>query len=241
MTTNLTLDAYSFRARLQPGFLAVLPGVVNAYLLWDIRAVTAIWPLVVTAGGTFFVANLTRGRGIRVQNKLIQQWDGLPTTRALRLNTPEINSVLRARRRSQIQRLTELRLPTHTEESAEPEAADTIYQAATRILITKVRDEPSIYPRVQDENTNYGFRRNLYSLKPIALTILAFAGVGCIAIGTRDGVTAPLIVAAATNAAILAAWVLVITPSWVQQVGEQYAERLFDALEQLSTAPPTTP
>lgn len=238
MTTSPAFDTYSLRARLQPGFLAVLPAVVNAYLLWNMHAVTVIWPIAVAAGGTFFLANLIRSRGIRVQSKLIQQWDGLPTTRALRLNTSGINPVLRDRRRSQIQRVTNLRLPTHDEEAAESHSADTIYQAATRILITKVREKPDIYPRVQDENTHYGFRRNLYSLKPIALTILALVGVGCVVAGIRDGVTTSLIVAVTANVVVFTAWVWVITPSWVQQVGEQYAERLFDALEQLSSTPP---
>jgi hypothetical protein len=238
MTTSLTefFDAYSLRARLQPGFLAVFPIVVTIYVLWDPPGLEKLWPIFVAAGGTFFLANLVRSRGLTAEGRLIQQWDGLPTTRALRSRTVG-NAVMRDRRRTQIHAVTGLSLPSQDEELADPRAADQIYEAATRVLIIKVRQRSDVFPLVQEANINYGFRRNLYALKPLALGLVALAMVGCIVIGVRQGVTSNVIIAATVDVLALLAWILVITPDWVLQVGERYAERLLETLENPSLAP----
>jgi hypothetical protein len=237
MTTSLTelFDAYSVRARLQPAFLAVLPVVLNAYLLWNLPGLSRILPIFVAAGGTFFLANLVRSRGLTVQDMLVRQWDGLPTTRALRLRTPG-NAVLRERRRTRMEALTDLRLPSSEEETADPQAADEHYETAIKVLITKVREKPDIFPRVHEENTHYGFRRNLYSLKPLALVVLAIAVISCVTAGIREGLTSNLMVAGTVDMLALLAWLMVINREWVRQAGERYAERLFDTLEDRSLA-----
>ena len=235
-TINLRgfFDAYSLRARLQPGFLAVLPAVTTAYLVWNIEGVEALWPIFVAAGGTFLLANIVRSRGLTAQERLVKLWDGIPTTRALRLRTDGINAVLRDRRRTQIEAITSIGLPTRDAEIADPLASDETYEAATRILITKVREKPDIYPRVQEENTHYGFRRNLYGLKSLALAIPTVVLAGCVVLIIRDGWTNNLILALAINGLGIAVWSLVIKPDWVRQAGERYAERLFDTLEDIS-------
>ena len=62
-------------------------------------------------------------------------------------------------------------LPTRQEEEADTAEADSVYVSATRALITKVRAKQKMFPRVQDENIHYGFWRNLYAMKPIALAL----------------------------------------------------------------------
>jgi hypothetical protein len=232
MTTNLAelFDAYSLRARLYPAFLVVLPITALVHLLLDLRGVERIWPLFVSAGGMFFLANFVRSRGLQVQDRLVAQWGGLPTTTALRWRSSG-NSVLRDRRRNRLEDVTGVRLPTRMEEAADPSAADDHYETAVRSLIARVRERRNAFPRVYEEVTHYGFRRNLYALKPHALVLLAIALVMCAIAELGDVSPTSLAVSMSINGLALLAWATVIIPSWVLQAGTRYAERLFDALE----------
>src|SRR5579862_6704489 len=102
MMINLSqlFDEYALRARLYPGLLASLPILTTVLLLWPNFGLRAIWSVVVTAGGAFFLSNYTRSRGKRLEAKLINQWDGLPTTHMLRHS--EISNPTMFRRRRQV-------------------------------------------------------------------------------------------------------------------------------------------
>lgn len=69
-------------------------------------------------------------------------------------------------------------LPTEAQEIAAPNDADHAYRSATRRLIELRRGKT--FQMVEDENASYGFRRNLFGLKAVAIAV---AGLSAIATG----------------------------------------------------------
>src|SRR3954463_11365781 len=108
-------DEYTLRARIYPGLLAVLPVVSTTLLLWPRSGLNTLWPVVVAAGGLFFLANLVRSRGRKLETRLIQEWDGLPTTHLLRHREAD-NLTQFARRRHRLEETFGEPLPTPEEE-----------------------------------------------------------------------------------------------------------------------------
>jgi hypothetical protein len=149
---------------------------------------------------------------------------------------------LRRRHREKLAALIGQPLPTKAEEIADPHCSDYRYTAAVRVLISRVRDYKDRHPRVHDENTEYGFRRNLLAAKPLALALLVvLLGVdGFAAHLGRD----PQLVGAATVAHLFAAllWLTVVRRAWVREQADTYAERLLETLEhpEPTTGPPAT-
>ncbi|MEV4264567.1 hypothetical protein [Kribbella sp. NPDC049584] len=223
-------DLYSLRARVYPGLLALAPAVGAVYLIWSPPGFQKIWPAFVGAGGSFLLANLVRGRGNSVEGRLIEDWGGWPTTHALRMATHQ-NTIIRDRRRKRLEEIADVRLPDLAMERLNPKAADDEYYAATRRLIVLVRAKAEKFPRVQEENTHFGFRRNMYAIKPVALGILTLTLILCAAsIGTR-GLHWPTAVSVAVALALAPVWAFAVRSGWVRQAGEKYAERLLETLD----------
>jgi len=122
-------------------------------------------------------------------------------------------------------------------ERADSVAADEIYADATHRLITKVRQNQEKFPLVQEEVTNYGFRRNLLGVKWFAISL----AIACMLTDGLFGyftVVSPHIVATAGfHFMYLLTILLVVKDSWVLEVGERYADRLFEALDAMDGLP----
>lgn len=226
------VDVYSLRARVLPALLVTMPvGVALAILLpgFDYKNITA---LVVSAGLPIFAANLVRSRGKRLEDRLVDHWGGLPTTRMLRLTEPTNDSVALTQRRTRLEQLTGELLPTLADEQADLAAADQHYKAATRKLKTRVRETKDRFDLVQKENIDFGFRRNLTAMKPIALVVLgglllADAAVFLLAASQLW----PAVTVAGITLICALGWFTVVRRRWVLEQGDSYAERLFEALD----------
>lgn len=220
-------DAYSLRARIYPGLLALLPVTVIVVVLWPRSPTQALWPVAVTAGLMFFLTNWVRDRGVELQKRLLRQWDGFPTTRRLRwagaATDPEF-----ARRRTRLEQLIGISLPDATDENGEH--ADAVYAAAVRGLRGWVRQRPDAFPLVQHENAAYGFRRNLLALKPIGVALSIAGLVFDTAWGLAVDVSVAVAVLAVVHSLILASWLTVVRQAWVKEQAERYADELFSAL-----------
>jgi hypothetical protein len=199
-------------------------------LLWPSLNWKALWLLIVAVGGTFLLANYVRSLGKRLESKLIEKWGGLPTTHMLRHREMD-NPIMFRRRRRGLERVFGEPLPSPDEEQADETAADAKYVAATRSLITKVRSNNVKYPRVHEENIHYGFRRNLFALKTISLTVLGALTVIDLVVLIID-FRSTAIIAIGINLLMALAWIVVVREQWVHEAGQTYAERLFETLEQ---------
>ncbi len=225
-----SLDEYTRRARVWPGFIAASPILVLAVLFLPRAPLAALAPLVGFMGAAFLLANIVRSRGKALEARLVASWDGMPTTHALRYRESQ-NIVLLGRRRAVLEQIMGSPLPTRRQEQANPAKADEAYIAATRVLISRVRAKSSSFPLVQEENIAYGYARNLLGLKLIGLTLLLLAFMVDAYVLWRNGPSIQAWVAIGIHLALTATWLLFIRESWVRQAGETYAERLFETLD----------
>ena len=154
------LNPYVRKARLYPALMLTLPMGITFTLLWPSLGIERLIPLAVAAGLPSVVTNIVRGQGQRLELCLERRWGGMPTTQLLRLTNEHNNPDLLRRRRGALQELIGEELPTIADEHNRPKRSDERYVAATRLLITKVRDNDTEYPRVREELANYGFWRS---------------------------------------------------------------------------------
>ncbi len=146
-------------------------------------------------------------------------------------------------------------LPTEEEEVRDPVGADQHYEAAVSFLREATRDT-SKFPLVLAENVNYGFRRNLWGLKPygLAFAVLATAaswGLSLLSAGlptaepwldtvvmNPEAVTVTRLAGSVFNTTAVIVWLFIITPGWVRIAAEAYAQRLLGALDRLESTIP---
>lgn len=235
MFNRKLFDQYSFQARLLPALLVLLPAAF-ALFAWtgiEVKWESALWALFGAAGGTTFLTILARNFGKAIEPKLWKSWGGAPTTQLLR-HSGSANSVMRERWHKSLSKLLGKPLPTADEEAANPTHADEIYEAATKLQISKTRDTKK-YHLLFKENMQYGFCRNLYAMKATGTTITILGLAASILSGLWFiHVGGPQIrswVCAAVCALFLLCWIFKIKSSWVKIPAFAYAERLFESTE----------
>jgi len=183
------------------------------------------------------MAQVARDRGKKKEPALFQSWGGKPTTRLLR-HRDAPNKTLLSRRHQKLQRSVKgVRIPTADEELADPDKADEVYDTCTAFLLEKTRKKEE-FPLVFEENCNYGFRRNLWGMKPFGITTSSFgtaAVVLLLVLDYRSAIApAPVVYACALlNFLLLMGWLTWFTPNWIRIAADAYAERLLAACEKL--------
>lgn len=233
------MDAYDRKARLAPALCAALPVtvLVLALLGWA-RSVTTLSAVAGAAGVHLWIIQIVRDRGAAKQPDLWRSWGGPPTVVRLRWVNAS-NWVLHRRRFEDIETATGVKMPSAKKEDADPHGADQVYETAVAVLRQLTRDGNQ-FPLVKTENANYGFRRNLYGLRLIALTC---AGVVCIisaalavlgARGTLD--MSPFLPGAVGAVALIlaAAWAFIVNPDFVRRDADRYADALLAAASTLA-------
>ena len=234
------LDEYTRNARLKPAFLIALPIALTVAVLGFKQSATegTLFGLASSLGFTFLLSQLVRDRGKAREPWLFQRWNGKPTTAMLRHGDTRLNVHTRARYHKRLsEMLPEISLPTAELEKANPAEADATYASCGDYLLSKTRDKERFQLLFQ-ENVNYGFRRNLWAMKPvgIAISILSLAALALVTQIEARADAVPWfanLTAIAIVALLLAWWVVRITPSWVKIVGDAYALRLLASIDEL--------
>lgn len=234
------LDAYTFRARLQPALIAAAPlpiAVATAYpagLDWW----TPLWALLAGCGATALLAELARDRGKEKQDELFRRWGGKPTTVRLRHRSAPNGTLIERVHEKLMELHPELQLPSPGQEAEDPLAADARYDAAAALLRERTRDRER-FSLVFEELCGYGFRRNLWGLKPFALVAVTL-GLGlmtaaCAArfVGMIEVALPPLLAGMSLQVILGLVWVLRITPDWPKAAAFAYADALLAAVERL--------
>jgi hypothetical protein len=165
-------DAYDVRARLTPALLALLPvvAIVIGVHQAEMRLNAAVLSLFGFLGVFYFLATLCREMGKRQEDRLFKKWGGKPSTRLLRHADTFLDGTTKGRYHRFLERWIDSPFPTAGQERSAPEAADELYQAAVRWLLGKTRDKTK-YAMLFNENVSYGFRRNCYGIRWIAVCI----------------------------------------------------------------------
>lgn len=234
------LDEYARNARLKPAFLVALPIALTVAILGFKQSATegTLFGLASSLGFTFLLSQLVRDRGKAREPWLFMRWGGKPTTVMLRYSDTRLNVYTRARYHKRLSAmLPEINLPTAEQEKANPAEADAAYASCGDYILSKTRDKERFHLLFQ-ENVNYGFRRNLWAIKPvgIAISILSLAALSLVTqVEARAG-TVPWfanLTAIAIVALLLTWWLVRITPSWVKIVADAYAIRLLASIDEL--------
>ena len=165
-------DAYTFRARVQPAFMVILPLLIFLFaLLPELPLfVSALVGLLGAAGGTAVMAQV--GGSWAAGRSLIsgRVGDGPPTTRLLRHRRTLGDIKLGAGLREQFEQWIKHSLPTEREEENFPERADVQYGEAVRALRDATRDQTrfglvfaeNVKLRIQAQPVGYEARRGIH-------------------------------------------------------------------------------
>lgn len=239
-------DEYTMRARLAPALTALFPVAVVVLIAfpsvqtWWEKALTFVLSIGLWVAPASWVGDQGRAR----EAGLWQNWGGAPTTAALRWRTAT-NKTLIATRHASVARATGVALPDQAAETQDPTGADEQYEAAVEVLKEATRDKER-FSMVFEANKDYGFRRNCYGLRPIALLITAIASLAAAAsvvVGLASSAvswrwaTAALII----NVICMLWWWRGVNPEAVRAAGDRYAERLLAGASQVPDAPATEP
>jgi hypothetical protein len=230
----VNLDSYTIRARVLPGVLTALPVIMLAAL--GITSLMAgVIPAISGVALAFLLAELVRRRGQKLETRLKQKWGGFPTTYMLRFDSRVPDARL-TERRNALESVTGAELPARALEDSNLAAANIEIERVVRLGIARVRDAGVEASLLQQENTSYGFRRNLRSLTPFGLiAVLASAVVASFFLESHPAVVVTIY---AIDALVAAAWILLIKDEWVHDQAKKYAERFFVAIETIAQKTP---
>ena len=169
----LISDPYDRKARLKPALLALLPLIFLCISLFP--EIQSIWPtmggLVFYCGSTMLLVQFGRNWGKLLEPSLFRAWGGKPSVAMLRHCDTRLSQDQKNRYRTFLERnVPELKLASPEEEQRCLVQADDGYESATAWLLTRTTDHER-FKLIFAENINYGFRRNIRGLKPIAITL----------------------------------------------------------------------
>ncbi|MDB5329590.1 MAG: hypothetical protein JWP03_741 [Phycisphaerales bacterium] len=237
------LDGYSLKARYLPALIVMLP-LWLAFAVWfppDKQFLGVFASAGVTLVLSTLLAQLGRDAGKARQKALFVEWGGPPSMRALSYQTGIVNPVTLARCHAALRTLVPtLELPEN--ELAEKDNWDSAkknYESASDYLREATRDKAT-FRLVYAENVNYGFRRNLWAMKPggigtclIALpAVIAHASMRDLA---KEGLTGIDAASALLAVVLFTFWCLRFTKSWVKISADEYSSRLIASAEVLAT------
>ena len=244
-TLNSLFDPYDRKARLAPALLCGLPLFVSIALLTP--EIGTIWAtvggLLLYCGGATFLAQIGRDRGKILEPSLHEAWGGTPSVAMLRHRDSRLNALTKSRYRTFLQRVVpEVTLASLEAERTCPEEAEVGYESANSWLLAQTRDHER-FGLLFRENINYGFRRNIWALRPWAFGLEAIAVV-VVGVAALDSWAGNL---ATTAQSIGVEWwaslVLIvlhalffafkIRKGWVRIAAEAYAQQLLAACDVL--------
>ena len=228
--TNFIYETY---ARAFPIYITIAPIVLVLFPIlpegfdWKLEGASAIVLLPLSylckqIGGDF---------GKKREKALWDKWGGPPTTRLLRHYNSEFNSKTRDRIHTKLRSLG-LYIPSQDEQNQNPQRADNSYESCVDELRRRTRDSKR-FPRVFQELKNYGFRRNIFALKPYGIILTSLSFLICLIMiyhdwstGKQSGST---IVPCFINFGLILVWLLFFTEKAVRLTADRYARFLLEA------------
>jgi hypothetical protein len=237
---NLMTDGYERKARLYPALLLFMPVavVVGCGLGTSISRAEAVCGLVISCGGLLLLAQIARDAGKRKERSLFERWGGTPSVCIFRHVDARMDAITKARCHKTMSNLVkEAKAPSADEETADPIAADGVYTAWSTYIRVNTRDTKK-YALLFQENINYGYRRNVWGLRPAGLGVTSVSLVGALAwlylrYRSAGQISVELIIASVVTFVLLLLWLFHFTADWVRVPADAYAERLAEAIDSL--------
>ena len=235
-------DAYTLKARVYPMILLIFPLILMG-IFYSIE-MKSFLPLGSSAliGGTFsyLFSQLGRDKGKTKEQLLWKSWGGTPTTQILRLTNDIIDKHSKKRYHKKLHSICPVSIvPNREMEMSSPAKADDIYRTWTKYLISKTRDVKA-YDLLFKDNCSYGFRRNVWGLKPTAIFCISILIICNFAYGYYQTTSInPMLYSVNVLYSIIGLlicllfWIVVISKNWIKIPAFSYAERLCEAIENL--------
>ena len=235
-----TLDKYAVNARLIPALIVLLPLGLSLICLFPDKF--AGWDLIVWLGASgglaVFLEQLARDKGKGKEPSLYEKWGGKPTTIMLRHTRSPLGAMTVSRYHNILgSSIPGIKMPTKDDEEKDLKYADEVYESCAAFLRAKTRDREK-FRMIFEENVNYGFRRNLWGMKPLAILLIM---VSIILVLTQihpnwlnpEKVKPVALVALLLDASFLLIWWRIITTDWVRTAANVYARQLLASCDQL--------
>ena len=232
------IDRYTFQTRLLPVFITLLP--VSAFVIAifpnELTLLGAVAGVATSMGLPALLSHIGRDNGQKKEPQLFAMWGGVPSNLMLSYQNSTFDKNSLERYRAKIADLMNITLPSHHDEAKNYTDAMESYQSCTNFLRERTRNTKT-FALLFSENINYGFRRNLWGLKPVGVTIAAVFAVASSVVLYVDVITeSPYIVSSIATVfcfLLIGAWVLIIKPEWVKVPAQAYAERLIASCENI--------
>ena len=227
------LDPYSTYARAFPVYITIAP---IALILFAILPEGFDWKLggaasIILVPLSYLCKQIGGDLGRKRESALWVKWDGPPTTRFLRHSNNEFNTNTRNRIHDKLRRLG-LYVPSQEEQNQNPQEADDFYESCVDELRRRTRDTDRFH-LVFKGLKEYGFRRNIFALKPYGLTLTVLAFCICLVIGYDDWSTEKLsglvLVPALIDLGLIVVWLIWFTEKGVRLTADRYARFLLEA------------
>ncbi len=170
------MDSYQLKAGLTPAVVSMLPLFpILFYCVPDINIITDFaFSIIIISALLYILASVCRTLGRDKEKKMFKSWGGKPTSVLLRQTNSIIDGHTKARYYSMIQiLLPDLHLPTKSDEEADLEKSDEIYDSVSKYLRANTRGAE--HQLLNYENEEYGMWRNIYGLKCISIWVAAIA------------------------------------------------------------------
>jgi hypothetical protein len=235
--SKLSSTLYSYQARFLPSLFVLFPLILFLILkfpdLWAQR--TAIISILSSFGVIHILGELGRDAGKWKESSLFQKWGGKPSVKILRFKDTWLDPVTHNRYLTYLSKKLRIKVKLNKNyEKKNPRNADEFYEAFGKYIIERTRDTKR-FSLLFGENVSYGFRRNLWAMKPFALLILMFLLIYEIIqtfMAWHDGnaIEQKVIELMGVHLIIILFWIIKITTEWVKIPADGYAARLFESL-----------
>lgn len=232
------MDKYSLFARIYPMVIFLIPviifGISCSVELEKYGHIATT--LGVSAALLYLLSNLGRDRGKKREAEMWKNWGGMPSAQLLYYKNNTIDAYTKRKYHDKLLQLSPITTNVDFEKAGFEEICE-IYRHWSKYLITKTRDR-KVYPLIFEERVNYGFRRNLWGLRPLGI-VFSFAALlgnyayyGCIA-GFEKIEQYPTAFYASESILLilLMFWVFVVKEKWVKIPAFAFAERLLESIE----------
>src|ERR1019366_4066014 len=237
---KLITDGYDRKARLYPALVCLAALVVTGMAIFSAKmaAVQSLAATLVGCGGAFLLSQLARDAGKKGEKGLFERWGGIPSVAICRHRDTRLDAITKARYHKKLATLVKgAKAPSVADEQADPAAADQTYTAWSTYVRMNTRDTKK-YSLLFQENVNYGYRRNLWGLRPIGIITSALSATIAAAwcyqrFRTTGSINEEIAGAGVLALVLLLLWVFRFSAGWVRIPADAYAERLAEAVDTL--------
>lgn len=233
-------DNYTLKARYYPVIILFFPIIVLGlfYSFQFDSTIHAFASVSAASALTYLFSQLGRDQGKLKEPALWKSWGGSPSIQIFRLRNEHLDKHTKQRYHQRLLSLCPVDvIPDLEMETNNPNSADEVYKAWSKYLISQTRDTKK-YALLFKDNISYGFRRNLWGLKPFAVFIILGLVIGnylfwVFRMDQWIPVEFPLSFMYSTIALLLLLcfWLFIVTKNWVRIPAFSYAERLCESVE----------